>query len=66
MVRQILKWFGYYKVDYGYSCGRHWIEIDGITISQTHGFNNIWMSDSDVHRIGYLVFDKGESWTKPQ
>ena len=58
----LLRLFGYYKIDYGYSCGRHWIEIDGKVIAQTP-FDDVWLRDEDVHRLGYVVLDKGKYWT---
>jgi len=64
MLRKILKFFGYYKIDYGFACGRHWIEIDGNVIAQTSG-DEVWLRDEDVHRIGYTILDKGEHWDKP-
>lgn len=64
MIRAILHKLGYLKVDYGFACGRHWIEIDGKTICQTSG-DDIFLRDEDVHRLGYELIDKGKHWTKP-
>jgi hypothetical protein len=61
----LLRLFGYYKIDYGYACGRHWIEIDGKVIAQTSG-DDVWLRDEDVHRLGYVVLDKGKHRTKPK
>jgi hypothetical protein len=64
IMRKILKRFGYLKVDYGFSCGRHWIEIDGNVIAQSSG-DDVWMRDEDIHRLGYTVLDKGKYWSDP-
>ncbi len=64
MVDNILRRFGYYKCDYGFSCGRHWISIDDKIICQTSG-DDVWMRDEDVHRLGYICFDHGKFWDKP-
>lgn len=64
MIRWILRKFGYYKIRYGFSCGRHWIEIDGKTMAQTPG-DAIWLRDEDVQRIGYVAIDRGRHWTMP-
>lgn len=34
MLKQLLAFFGYYKIDYGYSTGRHWIEINDVIFYQ--------------------------------
>jgi hypothetical protein len=47
VMRRFLKLFGYYKIDYGFSCGRHWIEIDGKVVAQTPG-DDVWLRDEDV------------------
>lgn len=60
----LLRFFGYYRIDYGFSCGRHWMTINGKTIAQTAG-DAVWMRDEDVHRLGYAVLDHGKHWTAP-
>jgi len=64
MIQWILRKFGYIKADYGFSCGRHWISLDGKIIAQTPG-DNIWMRDEDVHDLGYHLLDRGKYWSKP-
>lgn len=54
-MRKLLKFFGYYAIDYGCSCGRWWIEIDGKTIAQTSG-DDLFLRDEDVKRICDLIF----------
>ncbi len=65
ILKNILRYFGYLKVDYGFSCGRHWISIDDKIIAQTSG-DDVWLKDEDVHRLGYIICDKGKHWTKPE
>lgn len=60
-MRKLLKWFGYYKIDYGFSCGRHWIEIDGKTIAQTPG-DDVWLRNEDISELGRVVL--GASWAQ--
>ncbi len=38
------------NVDYGFSCGRHWITINGIEISQTGGAD-VYLPDEKVKEI---------------
>ena len=64
MIRAILRWFGYYKCDYGAHAGRRWLEIDGKMIAQTPDAD-IWLRQEDVHRLGYELFDHGKVWTNP-
>jgi hypothetical protein len=64
MIRQLLRAFGYYKCDYGFASGRHWVSIDGHVLAQVSG-EDVPMADKVVHRIGYVCFDKGKHWTKP-
>ena len=47
MIRWILRQFGFYKIDYGLACGRHWMEIDGQVIAQTES-DAVWLRDEDV------------------
>lgn len=63
-IQNILRRFGYLKVDYGFSCGRHWVSIDGKTIAQSSG-DDVWLRDEDVHRLGYTIIDHGKYWTIP-
>ena len=64
VVVSFLRKRGYLKVDYGFACGRHWIEIDGKVIAQTGG-DDVWLRDEDVHRIGYAILDHGKHWYEP-
>lgn len=64
LVRRVLRSFGYFKIDYGFSCGRHWIEIDGYTVAQFSGVD-CWLRDEDVHRFGYVCLDRGKYWEAP-
>lgn len=50
MIRRILKMFGFYKIEYGFSCGRHWVSIDGQVIAQTPG-DDVWLRDEDVCKL---------------
>ena len=63
LISATLRRFGYYKCDYGFACGRHWIKIDGKTICQTSG--DVWLRDEDVQRIGYVCLDRGRHWDDP-
>ena len=65
MIRNLLRKFGYLKVNYGFACGRHWVEIDGHVIAQASG-EDVPMRDEDVHRLGYVIIDHGEFWDKPE
>ena len=65
ILQNILRHFGYLKVDYGFACGRHWISIDDKIIAQTPK-DDVWLKDEDVHRMGYIICDKGKHWTKPE
>lgn len=35
------------KIDYGVSCGRHWMKINDVMIAQSQG-DDVWMRDADV------------------
>ena len=68
MLSHILRWFGYVSIDYGFSCGRHWVEIDGKMIAQTPG-DALWMNDKDVRRLAIAVIEgceweaqEGDQW----
>ena len=56
MLAKLLKMFGYYKIDYGYSCGRHWVEIDGNLVAQSRDAN-LWLPD-DKAAVIFNVFNK--------
>lgn len=53
-MRKIRNWFGFYKIDYGFACGRHWIETEGKIIAQTLG-DDVWMRDADVSTLIRLL-----------
>jgi hypothetical protein len=53
-MRWLLRKLGYLKVDYGFACGRHWIEIDGKTIAQTPG-DDFWLRDEDIRNLAVAV-----------
>lgn len=55
MIKAILRWFGYYKMDYGFATGRHWIEIDGKMIYQGNRAD-IWIPDETVRQLGEGIF----------
>lgn len=50
------------KVDYGFSCGRHWISIGGKVIAQTSG-DDVWMRDEDVCDLARAIIP-GCDWKK--
>jgi len=64
MIKRILRYFGYYKIDYGFSCGRHWMSIDGKVVAQTSG-DDVYLHDEDVHKLVYYTIDKGKHWREP-
>ena len=43
------------KIDWGFSCGRHFITINDKVIAQTEG-DDIWLKDEDVKRIIEVIF----------
>lgn len=59
-----LRKHGYLKCDYGFACGRHWVEIDGMTMAQGSG-NEMNIPDHLVQLIGYKILDKGNFWEIP-
>lgn len=68
MIAKILRWFGYVSIDYGFACGRHWIEVDGKMIAQTHG-DDFWMKDNDIRRLAQAIIPEcvwksqaGDEW----
>lgn len=65
MIRSILRWFGYYKVDYGCSCGRHWMSIDGRIVAQTSG-DHCYLPDEMVAEVVYHTIDHGKHWSNPR
>lgn len=42
-----LRAIGFYRIDYGFSCGRHWMSIDGKVVAQTHG-DEVRLRDEDI------------------
>lgn len=50
LIQLIFKRFGYYRIDYGFACGRHWMSIDGKVIAQTSG-DDVYLPDEDVRRL---------------
>ncbi len=64
MIRWLLRKFGYFRIDYGFSCGRHWMSIDGKVIAQTAG-DHVYLRDEDVHRLVYTAIDGGRYWSRP-
>ena len=53
-IQEDLKKLGYYKIKWGLSCGRNWIEIDGKVICQTQG-DDVYLRDEDVSEIIKVV-----------
>lgn len=43
-----------YKIRWGFSCGRHWIEINGNVIAQTDG-DDLWLPDEQIKKIQELL-----------
>jgi hypothetical protein len=54
MIRWILAKFGYYKIDYGFSCGRHFLILNGKVIAQTSG-DDVWLDDESVVAVGQCL-----------
>lgn len=52
--KDVMRRAGYYEIDYGFSCGRHWISIDGKVIAQTEG-DDIYLKDEDIRKIGQII-----------
>lgn len=50
------------KIDYGFSCGRHWIKINDVMICQTQG-DDVWMRDADVCDLARAIVP-GCVWEK--
>lgn len=65
MISWLLRKFGYHHIDYGFSCGRHWMSIDGKTIAQTSG-DSVWLRDEDVHQLVYHTVDGGRYFSNPR
>lgn len=55
---------GHYRLDYGFSMGRHWMSIGKWMIYQGSRADCI-LPDGVVHKLAYDLIDKGEHWTKP-
>ena len=60
MIRKLLRLFGYYKIDYGFACGRYWVEIDGKTLAQTSG-DDVWLRDEQVEKIQKVCLQQPET-----
>ena len=41
---------GFYKIDYGFSCGRHWVTIDGKTVVQSDGAD-VYLPDEQIVKL---------------
>lgn len=50
------------EIDCGFSCGRHWISINGKVIAQTDG-DDVWMKDEDVCDLARAIVP-GCDWKK--
>lgn len=61
MLSKILAYFGYYKIRYGFSCGRHWMEINGKMIAQTPK-DDFWLPDEWVTELVYVTVDQSKFW----
>lgn len=61
MISAILRLLGYVRIDYGFSCGRYWVEIDGKIIAQTAG-DDLWMADGDVRRLAQGIWGDACVW----
>ena len=46
-------------IDYGVSCGRHWIRIGDKVIAQTSG-DDFWMLDNDIRRLAIAIIPNCE------
>lgn len=62
MIRRLLKRFGFYKIDYGFACGRCWVSVDEKVIAQTAG-DDLYLTDDDVKR--FSVYILGANYTEP-
>ncbi len=49
-------------IEHGFSCGRHWIRINGVMIAQTQG-DDVWMRDADVCDLARAIVP-GCTWEK--
>lgn len=68
MIRWLLRKLGYVSIDYGFSCGRHWVAIDGKVIAQTSG-DDFWLEDAQIRRMAIAVVpgcvwqaEAGDEW----
>lgn len=68
VIRWLLRKLGYVSIDYGFSCGRHYLVIDGKSIAQTSG-DDFWMRDEDIRRLAIAVVpgcvwqaEEGDEW----
>lgn len=60
LAERVARKFGYYKIRWGFSCGRAWIEIGDKTIAQTLG-DDLCLPDEQIRKIQLLL----ESLTSP-
>jgi hypothetical protein len=60
MIRKLLAIFGYHKVKWGYTCGRHWVEIDGFLILDST-VGHAWMRDDHVNLLQKHLEDNEET-----
>lgn len=54
LLTRVLAHFGYYKITYGFACGRHWMEINGKVVAQTAG-DDVYLRDEDVRKLQLVV-----------
>ena len=54
-MRWLLRKLGYFKVDYGFSCGRHWLQIDNKVIAQTSG-DDFYLPDDKIREFVCVLF----------
>lgn len=65
MIRRILRFFGYLKVEYGFTSGGKWITIDGKTISSSGG-SDVTMLEADIEVLGRALLPGCvRSWPTP-
>ena len=63
MITKILRWFGFVAIDYGCSCGYHYVMIGGKTIAQTSG-DDFWLEDERVRALAIALIPNCE-WKEP-
>lgn len=57
MIIRMLRRLGYVKFEYGFACGRHWMEIDGRMFAQSD--DDVRVPDEFVERICHAVANGG-------